>query len=51
MTDSPDLPQLLAAMYDCAIVPDLWPRVLPVLARYMDSRTAAIGARSRLRWQ
>jgi DNA-binding CsgD family transcriptional regulator len=47
MTDSPCLPQLLAAMYDCAIVPDLWPRVLPLLAGYMDSRTAAIGARSR----
>jgi DNA-binding CsgD family transcriptional regulator/PAS domain-containing protein len=47
MTDSPDLSQLLAAMYDCAIAPDLWPHVLPLLAGYMDSRTAAIGARSR----
>lgn len=45
MTGSPDLPQLLAAMYDCALVPDLWTRVLPLLAGYMDSRTAAIGAR------
>jgi DNA-binding CsgD family transcriptional regulator len=47
VTDSPDLSTLLAAMYDCAIVPDLWPRVLTLLAGYMDSRTAAIGARSR----
>jgi DNA-binding CsgD family transcriptional regulator len=47
MNDSPDLSTLLAAMYDCAIVPDLWPRVLPLLAGYMDSRTAAIGARTR----
>ena len=48
MTNSPDLSRLLAAMYDCAIVPDLWTRVLPLLASYMDSRTAAIGARERL---
>jgi DNA-binding CsgD family transcriptional regulator/PAS domain-containing protein len=47
MTEARDLSHLLAAMYDCAIVPDLWPHVLPLLAGYMDSRTAAIGARSR----
>jgi hypothetical protein len=47
MTDSPDLPQLLAAMYDCAIVPDLWPRVLPEIASYMDSRSALVFARNR----
>ena len=47
MTDSSDYSLLLAAMYDCAIAPNLWPRVLPLLAGYMDSRTAAIGARSR----
>ena len=45
MTDSPDLPRLLAAMYDCAIVPDLWPRVLPMLAGYMESRDGSAGER------
>lgn len=45
MTDSPDLPQLLAAMYDCAIVPDLWPRVLPELAGYLNSQTVLIASR------
>lgn len=47
MTEARDLSQLLAAMYDCAISPDLWPHVLPLLAGYMNSRTAAIGARRR----
>jgi len=47
MTESPELPQLLAAMYDCAIVPDLWPRVLPELASYMDSRTVLVFAHNR----
>ena len=45
MTDTPNLPQLLAAMYDCAIVPGLWPRVVPLLAAYLDSQTVFIGAR------
>jgi DNA-binding CsgD family transcriptional regulator/PAS domain-containing protein len=42
-----DLSRLLVSLYDCAIAPDLWPRVLPLLANYMQSRTASIGARSR----
>jgi DNA-binding CsgD family transcriptional regulator len=47
MTGPQSLSQMLSALYDCAIVPDLWPRVLPMLADYMESRTAAIGERSR----
>ena len=45
MTESPELPQLLAEMYDCAIVPDLWPRVLPELAGYLNSQTVLIASR------
>lgn len=48
MSDGPDLSQLLAAMYDCAIVPDLWPRVLPEMADYMNSPAAFIGVRNRV---
>src|SRR5712672_991559 len=47
MERSQDLSKLLMSLYDCAIAPDLWPRVLPLLARYMESRTASVGARSR----
>lgn len=43
VADSPDLSELLAAMYDCVIVPELWPRVSPILARYMESQTVLFG--------
>ena len=37
--------QFLASLYDCAIAPGLWHRVLPMLCDYMDSCGAAIAAR------
>jgi DNA-binding CsgD family transcriptional regulator/PAS domain-containing protein len=48
MEPSASFSQVISSLYDCAIVPDLWPRVLPMLANYMKSRTAAVSLRSRV---
>src|SRR6266576_3576043 len=48
MEPSASFSQVISSLYDCAIVPDLWPRVLPMLANYMKSRTAAVSSRSRV---
>jgi DNA-binding CsgD family transcriptional regulator len=45
MADHAKFSHFIAALYDCAIAPGLWQRVLPMLCDYMDSRTAAIAAR------
>ena len=45
MADQTVLSRFLASLYDCAIAPGLWHSVLPMLADYMQSRSAAIAAR------
>jgi DNA-binding CsgD family transcriptional regulator len=45
MTDQAEFSRFLASLYDCAIAPGLWERVLPKLSDYMESNTAAIAAR------
>jgi DNA-binding CsgD family transcriptional regulator len=45
MTDQTVLSRFLASLYDCAIAPGLWQRVLPMLSDYMKSCGAAIAAR------
>ena len=47
MTNRPELSHFLAALYDCAIAPGLWPRVLPMLIDFMESSRASIAARER----
>jgi DNA-binding CsgD family transcriptional regulator len=45
MPEHSQFSHFIAALYDCAIAPGLWQRVLPMLCDYMDSRTATIAGR------
>jgi DNA-binding CsgD family transcriptional regulator len=47
MTGKAEFSRFLAALYDCAIAPGLWQRVLPMLSDYMGSQTASIYAKRR----
>jgi len=44
MSDRQLFSDFIAALYDCAIDQNLWPRVLPMLAHYLDSRTAGVAS-------
>jgi DNA-binding CsgD family transcriptional regulator len=45
MADHAEFSRFIASLYDCAIAPGLWQRVLPMLCDYMDSRIASIVAK------
>jgi DNA-binding CsgD family transcriptional regulator/PAS domain-containing protein len=47
MTDRRLFSDFIAALYDCAIDPNLWSGALPMLVDYLDSRRAGVSSRNR----